>query len=150
MMLLISLVLAIIPLLGIAFVVLNGLIFTVDGLFLSLILAAMSGILLLNVLLELKKGHSGEAGGGSGSSPIRRSTAGGGAVQRGRVENVQFYEGLVGQPNKSIVTLSNGSAPSRMVVLEGDVRNALPVGQKVEFTLRKEGESNVLLNVNYA
>jgi hypothetical protein len=152
MMLLISLVLAIIPLLGIAFVVLNGLIFTVDGLFLSLILAAMSGILLLNVLLELKKGHSGEAGSGSGSgsSPTRRSTAGGGAVQRGRVENVQFYEGLVGQPNKSIVTLSNGSAPSRMVVLEGDVRNALPVGQKVEFTLRKEGETNVLLNVNYA
>ena len=150
MMLLISLVLAIIPLLGIAFVVLNGLILTVDGLFLSLILLAMSGILLLNVLLELKKGRGGEAAGrGAGSSPARRSTAGG-AVQRGRVENVQFYEGLVGQPNKSIVTLSNGAGPARLVVLEGDVRNALPIGQKVEFTFRKEGESNVLLNVSYA
>jgi hypothetical protein len=37
-----------------------------------------------------------------------------------------------------------------MLVLEGDLRNALPVGQKVEITYRKAGGYNVLVNVNYA
>jgi hypothetical protein len=36
------------------------------------------------------------------------------------------------------------------MVFEGDMRNALPVGQKVEITFRKASGHNVLLNVNYA
>ena len=36
------------------------------------------------------------------------------------------------------------------MVFEGDLRNALPVGQKVEVTVRKETSYNVLLHVNYA
>ena len=58
MMLFISVLLALIPLLGIAWIVFYGSITTVDGLFMSLILAAMSGIVGLNVLLELKKQRS--------------------------------------------------------------------------------------------
>jgi hypothetical protein len=54
MMLLLSIVLAIIPLLGIAWAVVNGTITTVDGLFLSLILLALSGVFLLNAVLELR------------------------------------------------------------------------------------------------
>ena len=43
---------------------------------------------------------------------------------------------------------SNGS--SQTLALEGDVRNALPVGQTLEITLRKEPGKNVLVDVNYA
>jgi len=34
--------------------------------------------------------------------------------------------------------------------LDGDVRNALPVGQRVQITLRKEAGQNVLVNVSYS
>ena len=63
---------------------------------------------------------------------------------------MQFYESSVGQPNKSIVTLSNGTTSSHMLVFDGDMRNALPVGQRVEVTFRKERGHNVLVNVDYA
>ena len=48
MILFLSLVLGIVPLLGIAWTVYTGTITTVDGLFMSLILFALSGILFLN------------------------------------------------------------------------------------------------------
>jgi hypothetical protein len=35
------------------------------------------------------------------------------------------------------------------MVVEGDVRNALPVGQKVQTTLRKQHGQNVLADVMY-
>jgi hypothetical protein len=146
MMLVLSVLLALVPLLGIAWIVMYGSITTVDGLFMSLILAAMSGIVGLNVLLELRK-HA--AGGGTRSSATAKATASGGMIQRGKVESVQFYESGVGHPNKSIVTFFNGAGTSQMLVLEGDMRNALPVGQKVELTFRKESGHNVLVNVDY-
>ncbi|HLW87275.1 MAG TPA: hypothetical protein VKR57_02205 [Terriglobales bacterium] len=54
MMLLLSIVLGIVPLLGIAWTVMEGMVTTVDGLFLSLILLSLSGILFLNAYLELR------------------------------------------------------------------------------------------------
>lgn len=145
MMLVISVLLALVPLLGIAWIVLYGSITTVDGLFMSLILLAMSGIVGLNVLLELRKVRTEKHG-----SLTATSTSSGGLRQRGKVESVQFYESGVGQPNKSIVTLSDGGAASNLLVLEGDMRNALPVGQKVEVTFRKESGHNVLVDVDYS
>ena len=145
MMLVISVLLALVPLLGIAWIVFNGSITTVDGLFMSLILAAMSGIVGLNVLLELKKIRSGAQG---SSAPV--PTSSGGLRQRGKVESVQFFESGVGQPNKSIVTLSDGGTASNLLVFEGDMRNALPIGQKVDVTFRKESGHNVLLDVDYS
>jgi hypothetical protein len=146
MMLVISVLLALVPLLGIAWIVMSSSITTVDGLFMSLILAAMSGIVGLNVLLELRKHTSG---GGAHSIAVAKATASGRVMQKGKVESVQFYESGVGHPNKSIVMFSNGADASQMLVLEGDMRNALPVGQKVEVTFRKESGHNVLLNVDY-
>jgi len=35
-------------------------------------------------------------------------------------------------------------------VLEGDLRNALPVGRSVQIRWRKEGASNVLVDVSYS
>jgi hypothetical protein len=147
MMLVVSLLLALVPLLGVAWIAMYGSVTTVDGLFMSLILLAMSGILGLNVLIGLRK---------RGTSTVKQSRSrailmpSGRLMQRGKVESVQFYESSVGQPNKSIVTLSNGTTSSHMLVFDGDMRNALPVGQRVEVTFRKESGHNVLVNVDYA
>ena len=54
-MTLLSILLGIIPLLGIAWTLQNGTITTVDGLFLSLILLTLSGILFLNAFLDIRK-----------------------------------------------------------------------------------------------
>ncbi len=54
MMLVVSLVLGIVPLLGVLWTVINGQITTVDGLFMSLIMLAISGVLLLNAYLEMR------------------------------------------------------------------------------------------------
>ena len=53
-MLLLSLVLGIIPLVGIAWIIASGSILNVDGLFMSLILLTLSGIFFLNAALELR------------------------------------------------------------------------------------------------
>jgi len=54
MIILLSIVLGVIPLLGIGWTVMNGTGTTVDGLFLCLILLTLSGIMFLNVFLELR------------------------------------------------------------------------------------------------
>jgi len=53
-MLLISIVMGVIPLLGIAWMIATGTITTVDGLFTSLILLTLSGVFFLNALWELR------------------------------------------------------------------------------------------------
>jgi hypothetical protein len=152
MVLVISLFLALIPLLGIVYIVLFSSLTTVDGLFMSLILLSISAILGLNVLIELRKGMSAftpkqsalpTRSTGPTSDGVRLKT-------RGTVKEVVFFESNVGQPNKSIVTLSDGNSSSQTLALEGDMRNALPVGQTLEITLRKEAGKNVLVDVNHA
>ena len=54
MMLVLSVLLAIVPLIGVAWIVLKASITTVDGLFMSLILLSLSGILFLNAFLEVR------------------------------------------------------------------------------------------------
>jgi len=54
MMLVLSVVLGIVPLLGVVWIVLRGNVGTVDGLFMSLILLPLSGILFLNAYLDLR------------------------------------------------------------------------------------------------
>ena len=53
MMLALSLVLGILPLLGVAWTLMNGMITTVDGLFMSLILLTLSGVFMLNAYWEM-------------------------------------------------------------------------------------------------
>jgi hypothetical protein len=53
-MLLLSLVLGIIPLLGIVWIVVSGTMLNVDGLFMTLILLTLSGIFFLNAGWELR------------------------------------------------------------------------------------------------
>src|ERR1700716_1150076 len=54
MMLVISIVMGIVPLLGIAWTIATGTITTVDGLFMSLILLTLSAVFLLNAFWELR------------------------------------------------------------------------------------------------
>jgi hypothetical protein len=54
MMLVLSVVLGIIPLIGVGWIVLKASVTTVDGLFMSLILLTLSGILFLNAFLEVR------------------------------------------------------------------------------------------------
>ena len=54
MMLALSLALAVLPLLGIAWTLMNGMITTVDGLFMSLILLTLSGVFMLNAYWEMR------------------------------------------------------------------------------------------------
>jgi uncharacterized membrane protein len=61
-MLLISIVLGLLPLAGIAWIIVAGSITTVDGLFMSLILLTLSGIFFLNTFWELRdRGFLGKA-----------------------------------------------------------------------------------------
>ena len=53
-LLLLSIVLGIVPLAGIAWILLVGSITTVDGMFMSLILLTLSGIFFLNAFWELR------------------------------------------------------------------------------------------------
>ena len=54
MMLAVSLVLGILPLLGIVWTLTNGMITTVDGLFMTLILLTLSGVFMLNAYWEMR------------------------------------------------------------------------------------------------
>jgi len=54
MMLVISIVLGIVPLLGIAWTIATGTVTTVDGLFMSLILLTLSAVFFLNAFWELR------------------------------------------------------------------------------------------------
>jgi len=151
MLLIISIVLAIVPLLGIAWILSQGLALTVDNLFMSLILLAMSAIFGMSAFLELRKPMlvSAKSEKAKGSTSSRFGTPNGARLEQGRVESVLFFESHIGQPNKSIVSLSNGETASRTLVFEGDLRNALPVGKRVEITSREDAGRKILLNVNY-
>ena len=57
---LLSILLGIIPLLGIVWIFVSHTLTTVDGLFMSLILLALSGIFFFNALLEFRRGLKDE------------------------------------------------------------------------------------------
>jgi uncharacterized membrane protein len=56
--LLLSLLLGLLSLAGIAWIIIVGSLLSVDGLFMSLILLTLAGVFFLNVLLELRDRHS--------------------------------------------------------------------------------------------
>ena len=154
MLLIVSALLAVLPLLGIVWVLMSRSITTVDGLFLSLILLSISGIFALNAIWELQRQRRRAVWFNQHPDAARQfktmSEAEAAGILRGRVERVQFYEAHVGQPNKSVVYLSNGLGVPRMIVLEGDLRNRLPAGKRVEISYREENGRRQLLSADYA
>jgi hypothetical protein len=73
MMLVLSLVLGILPLLGVVWTLMNGMITTVDGLFMSLILLTLSGIFMLNAYWEMR--DRGMLGKKKAAAPATKSPA---------------------------------------------------------------------------
>ena len=151
--LLISGILGLLPLLGIAYILANSNIreagLTVDALFMSLILLAMSGIFFLNIGLELlARRKASAAASPAGSSSRIVSATPGTHTESGMVEAVAFFETEVGRPDKSLVTLrpANGG-PGRTMVFSGDLRNALPAGKSVKITYATGTEGNRLVGV---
>jgi hypothetical protein len=158
MMLAISALLGIIPLLGVGWIATHDDLLTVDALFMSLILLAISGMFFLNVALEAqalrkRKGQPSGASAGAKGKTITVVAAGGSAsgeavVRRGIVERVEFFEAPIGKPDKSIVTLRDGKTVHTLV-LDEDLRNALPVGKRVEIVYRTHGDHNDVMDLNY-
>jgi len=73
MMLALSIVLAILPLLGVVWTLVNGMITTVDGLFMSLILLMLAGVFALNAYWEMRS--MGIAGKKAGAAPATKPPA---------------------------------------------------------------------------
>jgi hypothetical protein len=71
--LVLSLVLGVLPLLGIAWTLINGMITTVDGLFLTLILLTLSAVFLLNAYWEMR--DLGMLGKKKSAAPATKSPA---------------------------------------------------------------------------
>jgi hypothetical protein len=152
MLLIVSIILTLLPLLGIAWFLVSGNLTTVDGLFMSLILLTISGVFAMNALWELQRQRRRSAfmkqARAAGLFPLT-ATSNGSQVLRGRIESVEFFEAHVGQPNKSVVTLWSGG-DSKMLVLEGDMRNRLPAGKKVELICRDENGVKTLVSADYS
>ena len=153
MLLLLSMILAVLPLLGIAVLIYVNPALTVDNLFMSLILLTISGIFGINVLLELrdrglpmpllgKKREPGMVAVGAGRAYVVMPA--GEVKESGVVENVAYYESGIGYTNRSVVTLRDGLRP-RMLVFKGDVRDQFPVGGRVTVTYRTSDEGADLL-----
>ncbi len=153
MLLLVSMVLAVLPLLGMAALIYLNPELTVDNLFMSLILLTISGVFGINVLLELrdrglpipglkKKSEPGMVAVGAGRAYVVMPS--GEVKESGVVENVAYYESSVGRPNRCVVTLRDGTRP-RLLVFKGDVRDQFPVGGKVVVRYRSGEEGADLL-----
>jgi len=157
--LILSLVLALLPLIGVAAIVRGGLLFTVDGLFMALILLTIAGVFGINALMELRDrgllplGPKAAAGTGAQvapagapsamrSAPTAPSGAAGPAAaplgtvltETGVVENIQFFQALVGEPNRSLVTFRAEGGRTRIIVFCGNVGDQLPRNKKVQIT----------------
>jgi hypothetical protein len=145
-----SLVLAIVPLLGIAYIVAQGSFDTVDNLFYTLILLAMSAILAANAMMEWRRRQrvGAVARVARGRAQFAASAAGT-YTERGLVEDVLFFESPVGQPDKSIVTLRPSRGAARLLFFEGDLRNQLPAGHEVEVTYETQNGANRVLALSY-
>ena len=153
MLLLLSMILAVLPLLAMAALIWVSPELTVDNLFMSLMLLTVSGIFGLNVLLELrdrglplpllgKKREPGMVAVGAGRTYVVMPT--GEVKESGVVENVAYYESGIGRPNRCVVTLRDGASP-RMLVFKGDVRDQFPVGGRVTVRYRTGEEGADLL-----
>ena len=150
MLLIASLVLAIVPLLGIAYIFVQGSFDTVDNLFYTLILLAMSGVMAANAVAEWRRRQRVARAGLVPAKGARfAASAAGTFTERGLVEDVLFFESPIGQPDKSIVTLRSGRGPTRLLFFEGDLRNQLPAGHQVEVTYEAQNGANRVLALSY-
>lgn len=164
LLLVLSVVLGLLPLLGVVAIVLSGWLLTVDGLFLTLILLAISGMFFVSALLEIRARRifpfhrlprettSAPAGKPVASAPRPAQAAaaplpsGEGVVtETGTVEKVRLYEMPVGYPDKSLVTFRPvGSPQAREMVFAGNVQH-LRERRRIRLSYRPSPDGNMLV-----
>ena len=145
----ISTLLAIIPLAGVVYIATSDMLFTVDGLFMILMLLGISSVFGLNATLEARD---------LGLIPfLKPATAKGGAavtgalppgvhIQTGTIRELHFFESHVGEQNKTVVEfVPDDTGASRYISFIGNVKDQLPVGARVRITYRVEDEGAVLM-----
>ena len=142
------------PLAGIGWIVWRTYIFTVDSLFLILILLTISGVFSLDLLLEFY--HRFLKGAAAAPSAPKRIgaapavVAGETRTETGVVHNIQYFEAAVGVPNKSLVTFTpDGSSTSYLLTLCGNVQSQLRIGRRHQLTYRTGPACHTLLSWNY-
>ncbi len=167
LLLVLSLILGLLPLLGIVAIALAGWLPTVDGLFTTLILLAISGVFFLNALLEVRargwlpflrrKNQAAavvSAPRAAASAPSRVTapavlpptpSSNGVVTEMGVVESVRLYEMPVGYADKSLVAFRpQGSAQPRSMVFCGNVQHLRP-GRRIQISYKPSPDGNVLL-----
>ena len=144
--LIVSVLLAMLPLAGVAYVVISGNLFTVDGLFTSLMLLTISGVFGLNAAMDLHSARSAAAGASSVGANTGAAAQPGARVETGAIRALQFFEAHVGEQNKTLVEyIPDGSTAARFISFIGNVRDQLPVGTRVRMIYRADADGNVLL-----
>lgn len=173
LLLTISALLALLPLLGVVYILVSGGLLTVDGLFTSLILLALSGIFGLDALWEArdrgllpflrKKQPAAAAAGAPATKPASKSAAyavgaayapaaknpDGTQTEVGVVENIELYEGHVGEPDRSLVTFRQNGGPARPVMFSGNLLFRLRPGKRVRITYRNSLQGRELVDWEY-
>ena len=142
------------PLAGIGWILWRTDIFTVDSLFLILILLTISGVFSLDLLLEFY--HRFLKGAGAApSAPVKVGAApavaaGEVRTETGVVHNIQSFEAAVGVPNKSLVTFTpDGASSAYVLVFCGNVQSQLRTGRRHQLTYRASPGCSTLLSWNY-
>lgn len=142
------------PLAGIGWIVWRTSIFTVDSLFLILILLTISGVFSIDLLLEFY--HRFLKGAGSAPAAPKRIgaapavAAGDTRTETGVVHSIQYFEAAVGVPNKSLVTFTpDGAASAHVLVFCGNVQSQLRPGRRHRLTYRAAPGCHTLLSWEY-
>lgn len=142
-------VLSLLCLAGVAWIAMNRDLFTVDGLFMAIILLTIAGVLGLELLYEMRRKDEAEGtvrGASATRSAATAAAAPGTVSETGFVENVQFYEAPVGEPTRTVVALRNGAGKApQLLTFEGNVLHLLPKGRRVRIVYRPAGDLNVLV-----
>jgi hypothetical protein len=139
-----SILLALLPLAGIVYIVLTGDLFTVDGLFMSIMLLTISGVFGLDAALDL---YSARKSSGDGGLVAAAAGYPGAKVETGSIRDLRFFEAYVGEQNKTLVEfIPDGAKASRFLSFIGNVRDQLPVGSRVRMIYRTDPEGNVLID----
>src|SRR5260370_11776237 len=118
----------------------------VDGLFMSIMRLAISGVFGLDAALDLRASRKSSGGGAAG---LVAAAAGhpGAKVETGSIKDLRFFEAYVGEQNKTLVEfIPDGAKASRFLSFIGNVRDQLPVGSRVRMIYRTDPEGNVLID----
>lgn len=152
----ISTALAVIPLIGVLYIIviltdlpnLSGFLFTTDGLFMVIMLLTISGIFGLNATLEARDlglipfwKPSPES-----AAAITAALPPGVHIQTGTVQELHFFESGVGGQNKTVAEFADeATGSSRYISFLGNVKDQLPLGARIRITYRVDEEGVVLL-----